>query len=367
MPLVLEPSWVGRRVSVRRVLERGRRRPAAVRRRRRRPGRAGRADRGHRHAGAAGRGARRRGGHRPAGPAVHRRRARAGGVGARGWRAGRDRPARRLAAARQRADSPGAANSVLPLRPPGLPLDEALERAPAPGTASAGCRCASRCRWRPGGCSTPSSAERGWHADADVARARRPPRPGARAAGRCRPSSIDRPSRTTAGCAGSATARRLARSPRACSPGTIASGSPRSRRRRHGPSPSAGAPSTTGGWASPRSRSIRLAAPGLAAAVMAALWRWGMRPRRRPQLPAGDHRQHGRARAVRRASATGRITTTGTALSRQRGLLDFRHAAAAGEQQAARHLLRRSAARPRSSCWPRPGCRATRTCSCTTP
>ena len=48
----------------------------------------------------------------------------------------------------------GRANSVLPLRAPGLPSTTPW-RPHGTGTASAACRCAFRCRWTPAGCSTP--------------------------------------------------------------------------------------------------------------------------------------------------------------------------------------------------------------------
>ncbi len=101
MPLVLEPSWVGRRVSVRRVLDHGPHgRPAfgdvvgdlvgldAPDRRRRHPQRAGGGTPRARRA-------------RPPGTAVHRRRARAGGRRGARLRPAETARARRLAAARR--------------------------------------------------------------------------------------------------------------------------------------------------------------------------------------------------------------------------------------------------------------------------
>ena len=88
-------------------------------------------------------------------------------VCARGWRAAETD---RLGGWLLRASGgfTGRANSVLPLRAPGLPLDEALERAARLVPASAGCRCASRCRSSHAGCSTPSSPSGAGRASPDV-------------------------------------------------------------------------------------------------------------------------------------------------------------------------------------------------------
>ena len=129
MPLVLEPSWVGRRVSVRRVVERAADGRPAVRRRGRRSRRPGRADRGRRDPRRTGRGAARaRPVARLAPPSTADELALRGGRRPRAAR--RPRPSSSAAGCcAPTTASPRRANSVLPLRQLGMPLDDALGRA----------------------------------------------------------------------------------------------------------------------------------------------------------------------------------------------------------------------------------------------